>query len=276
MKILLVHNDKYKWATTIRAEALKIQWINDEVEIVHSSELPNGDKYDIIHFLYSGGITKSRNYILKNKKKVFTTLASYRTLDCAFDKLKHLVQIYKETVFCVCHNKKLESRLKQLIQQDNVIYIPNGVDEKLFDRKFVVGYIGAKKVIGDHKGIELAQHVCSELGLELRFAHDIPHTIINEFYKTIDCLILPSLSEGCNNPTLEALAMNKPVISTDVGIADELEGVIIVERNIDSIKKALRKLSGRIQILENYTWKIIANKYHKLYEGRNNSLLQFE
>jgi glycosyltransferase involved in cell wall biosynthesis len=59
--------------------------------------------------------------------------------------------------------------------------------------------------------------------------------------------------------------MNKPVISTDVGIASELEGVTIVERDVDSIKKALRKLSGRIQILEEYIWSNIAKQYMNIY-----------
>ena len=53
-----------------------------------------------------------------------------------------------------------------------------------------------------------------------------PLRAMPKFYKSIDCLVLASRSEGCNNPTLEALAMNKPVISTKVGIAKELEGVM--------------------------------------------------
>lgn len=86
-----------------------------------------------------------------------------------------------------------------------------------------------------------------------------------DFYRQIDCLVVASSSEGCNNPTLSALAMNKPVISTKVGIAEELEGVTLVERNVESIKKALRHVSGRIQILEKYTWDIVAAQYHNLY-----------
>ena len=277
MKILLVHADKFPWATTNRAEALKREWIEDEVEIAYRDNLPDGDKYDVIHFLFSGGISKVKDYILKHKTKIFTTLASQRTLDQYFDKLENLVEIYKNTVCCVCQNSTLEGKLKALIGQNNVVYIPNGVDEKLFNRKFIVGFVGVKADSSDHKGLNLVRRACDELGLDLKLAHsghssDVrPLETMPDFYREIDCLIIPSMSEGCNNPTLEALAMNKPVISTKVGIAEELEGVILVERDVESIKGALRRISGRIQILEKYTWNIIAKQYHDLYV-RNSSL----
>lgn len=268
MKILLVHNNLMRWADTFRAEQFKKYWIDDEVDIASAMEgLPDGDPYDVIHFLYSGGITKSRNYILKHKDKVFTTLASQRTLDLMFDKEKHLKEIYSQTRCCVCQNLMLYRNLKNLIKQDNVVCIPNGVDTELFNRKFVAGFVCAKGS-NEHKGLDLARKACEELGIELKEAHDwdYPHEKMPDFYREIDCLILPSLSEGCNNPTMEALAMNKPVISTNTGIARELEGVTIIERNVESIKEALRKLSPRIGILERYTWKMVAKQYRELYE----------
>ena len=269
MKILLVQNDANRWATTLRAEALKKQWLDDEVDISNAKNLPAGDKYDVIHFLYSGKLSKQRRYILKYKDKVFTTLASQRTLDGRYDKLKHLIEIYQQTVCCVTQNPFLGYQLMKLIGKDNVVYIPNGVDEELFNRKFVVGFVGAKDSM-EHKGFSLIKKACDELGLELIVkCGDDSYEKMRYFYNDIKCLALASLSEGCNNPTLEALAMNIPVISTAVGIASELEGVTIVDRDVESIKQALRKLSGRIQILEKYTWEKIAKKYHNLYEGFN-------
>lgn len=272
MKILLVHVDKYQWASNNRALALKKQWLDDEVDIAFYQDLPSGDNYDVIHFLFSGGISRAKDYILKYKNKTFTALASQRTLDQRYDKIEDLKQIYKQSVCCVALNPTLADQLKKLIDQDNVVYIPNGVDEKKFDRKFVVGFSGARWDKGDHKGYELVKKACDDLGLEMKMSHSghgrdiVDHDTMPEFYKSIDCLVLASASEGCNNPTLEALAMNKPVISTKVGIAQELEGVTVVDRDVESIKLALRKLSGRIQILENYTWQKIAKQYHSLYE----------
>jgi hypothetical protein len=262
MKILLVTNNKMRWADVFRAEELKKRWVDDEVDITNRWNLPDGDKYDVIHFLYSGALTKSKDYILKHKDKVFTSLVSQRSLDGMWDEQGELLDIYKQTRVCVCQNPKL---LEQL-DIPNAVYIPNGVDEKLFNRKFVAGFVGAKDS-NDHKGFSLAQKACDDLGIELKVAHehDYTHEEMPKFYEQIDCLLIPSLSEGCHNPTLEALAMNIPVISTLTGIAVHLDGVIPIERDVESIKYALKKLSGRIQILNNYTWDIIARQYHDLY-----------
>jgi glycosyltransferase involved in cell wall biosynthesis len=261
MKILLVHADKTPWATTQRAEAIKKELVSDEVDICYFKDLPNVEQYDIIQILFSGGIGKIKDFILKHKDKTFTTLASQRTLDCFFDKEEDLIEIYSNTVCCVCQNPELENKLRRLTNKGNMVYIPNGVDTELFDRKFVVGFVG---VISKHKGFDLLKKACEELGLELKVA-DRPHDEMPDFYQEIDCLVIPSQSEGCNNPTLEALAMNKPVISTDVGIAKELEGVTIVERDVESIKEALRKLSGRIQILEEFSWSKIVKDYENVW-----------
>ena len=271
MKILLVHCDKTPWASTHRAEALKREW-KDKVDIVSRWELPDGDKYDVIHILHSGGMTKFKDWILKYKEKTFTTLASQRTLDGVFDKLEDLVEIYKNTVYCVCQNENLAYQLKRLIKKNNVVYIPNGVDEHVFDKRFVVGFVGARDS-REHKGYQLIQKACDDLSLEFKTIRGVELDKMPEFYREIDCLVLASLSEGCNNPTLEALAMNIPVISTKVGIVEELEGVTLVDRDVESIKKALRKLSGRIQILEKYTWKKIATEYRNLYVRYNPNLL---
>ena len=266
MKILLVTNNKIRWTDVFRAEALKKYWSDDEVDITNRWNLPDGDKYDVIHFLYSGALTKSKDYILKYKDKVFTSLVSQRSLDGMFDDRDSLFEIFKKTRCCVCQNPNLLLRLKKIMPSVNAVFIPNGVDTELFNRKFIAGFVGAKDS-NDHKGLNLAQQACDEMGIELKIAHEhhYTHEEMPNFYREIDCLIIPSKSEGCHNPTMEALAMNKPVITTIVGIALCLEGVFVVERNVESIKQALRKLSGRIQILEEYTWKEIAKQYRDLY-----------
>jgi len=272
MKILLVHADKFPWATTHRAEALKNEWKDDEVDIAYFKNLPNGDDYDVIQILFSGGIGKIKDYILKYKDKTFTSLASQRTLDLFFDTKEDLIEIYQNCRGIICQNQRLLEELLEWVDGwDRLHYIPNGVDTTLFNREFVVGFVGQEKDSNlEHKGYFLLKQACEELDIKLKMCYNeysevIPLEKMPEFYNQIDCLVIPSISEGCNNPTLEALAMNIPVISTDVGIAEELEGVILVDRNVESIKQALRKLSGRIQILEKYTWDKIAEDYMKLY-----------
>ena len=262
MKILLVHADKTPWATQRRAEALKREWKDDEVDIAYLKDLPDGEPYDVIHFLFSGGIGKCKDYILKHKEKVFTTLASQRTLDGYFDTPKTLREVFLASVACVCQNPRLLSAYKTLTNCDNGVYIPNGVDTEFFKRDFTVGYVGAKDS-AEHKGLPIIKEVCYDLGLTLKIA-SLPYEEMPEFYKGIDCLVLMSQSEGCNNPTLEALAMNKPVITTDVGIVDakDLLGITIVERNSVSLKEALKKMFFRDELI---SWEEIAKQYRELY-----------
>ena len=267
MKILLVFNNKMRWADVFRAEELQKQWTEDEVDILDRRELPDPDKYDVIHFLYGGALTKSKDYILNNKDKVFTSSVSRRSLDGMWDDRKTLLELYKASRCCVCQNPEILSILEGLAPGVNAVYIPNGVDEKLFERKFVAGFVGAK-ASNVHKGFYEAKEACDELGIELKVAHEhmYEHEDMPNFYKEIDVLLIPSLSEGCHNPTMEALAMNIPVISTDVGIANKLDGVRLVLRSANSVKGELLKMMPRTQILKEYTWSEIAKKYHQLYE----------
>jgi len=272
MRILLLHGDRYPWASTRRAEALKKEWINDKVDILSFWDTPK-EEYDIIQVVHSGGITRIKDYLLAHKDKVFTTLASQRTLDGVFDNKKDLIEIYKQTVCCVSLSRRLQFELQNLDDWIKTVYIPNGVDTELFNSSFTVGFVGAKNS-NKHKGYGMVKQACDELGLILKIAGgDVPIEKMPDFYNQINCLIIPSESEGCNNPTLEALAMNKPVISTRVGIAEELAGVTLVDSTVEYVKKALRELSGRIQIMEGYTWKSIASRYRELYE-KHNTLLQ--
>ena len=156
MKILLVHADKKPWATQRRAEALKREWKDDEVDTVDRWNLPDGDPYDVIHFLFSGGITKCKEYILKNKEKVFTTVASNRSLDGKWDNLDDLYDIYRVTRACVAQNHILAVCIRQI--GGVAKFIPNGVDTDLFKRDFVVGYVGAKDS-SDHKGYKMIEEV---------------------------------------------------------------------------------------------------------------------
>lgn len=275
MKILLIHGDIVPWATYNRAMELKKRWVDDDVTITDYNNLPDGRYFDIIHILFSGTIGKLKEYILKNKGKVYATLASQRTLDFVYDDAETLKTVYKNCIKTVAQNPKLATGLKRLIgkkYEKSVVYIPNGVDTALFKSSFRAGFVGNDQHQAQlHKGYYLAKQACEELGVEFvycrnNYPHDlIPHKKMPAFYNKIDCLIIPSESEGCNNPTLEALAMNIPVISTDCGIAAQLEGVILVDRTIESIKEALRLVCPRIGVLEKYTWDIVAKQYHDLY-----------
>ena len=89
-----------------------------------------------------------------------------------------------------------------------------------------------------------------------------------DFYKRINCLCIASKGEGTHNPTMEALAMNIPVISTDTGIAREL-GVIIVDRTVESIMEGIKRVYTHNLMEDKYSIKNMVQEYKKIYEETN-------
>jgi len=276
MKILLVTIDNNDWAVTFRAQSLKKEFIKlkhmvtikDRHSIKEDFDSWVKD-YDIIQFLFSGGLTEFYDKFKQYPNKFFTSIVSHRSIEGWWDKPDKMIEIYENSAGIV----SLSNKLKEIIAprvHTSITYISNGVDVKLFkpEYNFTVGYVGRRD---EYKGYHLIKEACEKLSIN--FIHDgneypkavTPHNKMPEIYKQFDCLVIASEGEGCHNPTLEALAMNIPVISTDVGIASELDGVIVVERDVESIMKGIRKIYGRKQMMQDFTWDIIASRYLRLY-----------
>ncbi|WMJ16349.1 glycosyltransferase family 4 protein [Geobacillus proteiniphilus] len=67
------------------------------------------------------------------------------------------------------------------------------------------------------------------------------------FYDSIDVYVAPALAEGQPRATMEAMACELPVIATKIGAGEALrhkcEGIIVPERNVDSLVNAMQKMS---------------------------------
>jgi Fe-S cluster assembly scaffold protein SufB len=121
------------------------------------------------------------------------------------------------------------------------------------ERKFLAGYSFIKRA-------------CEELGVKLLAATgNYSYKNMPSFYNQIDVLALASINEGFGAQIAEASAMNILVISTEVGVAKEIPGIDIVERNSKSIKQAISKYNKRPFILKNYSQKRVNSDFYKLY-----------
>jgi len=74
-----------------------------------------------------------------------------------------------------------------------------------------------------------------------------PCDAIEQIYRTVDCVVLPSYREGMPRSLLEAGAMGLPVIATDVpgcrNIVDHgVNGLLCEARNSESLEQAMRKM----------------------------------
>ncbi|NIO20218.1 MAG: glycosyltransferase, partial [Candidatus Aenigmarchaeota archaeon] len=89
------------------------------------------------------------------------------------------------------------------------------------------------------------------LGLKDRVVFTGFRENIPEFLASFDIFVLPSRSEGFGRVNLEAMAMGKPVISTNVGgipevVQDGITGILVPPRNFHELARAsIRLLNDR-------------------------------
>lgn len=171
---------------------------------------------------------------------------------------------------------------------ENTFLVPNGVDLDVFkpakerpDRKFTLGFAGnIWGVGGNYKGWQF--YVAATLSLfgqvsKLEKLHNGPNVqqqidhgkMPEEFYHKIDCLILPSLGEGCSNVVGEALACGVPVLLTKVGYHGEMlkhrENCLFIKRNVQDIVNKIKMLKDNPELYA----KISANSRKFVEEHQN-------
>ncbi len=163
-----------------------------------------------------------------------------------------------------CHFHIINPDQRQFFSE--ATYIPDGIFP--FKRKsFVVGFAGRAD---DYKGYNIIKQACEELGVTFKPAFDVPPDQMQDYYDSINLYVCASIAEGHSTPVMECLSINKPVLTTDVGIPKFLN-VHKCERNLKSIKKGIERFYTQDQV-NNYTWENCCNQFVKLYETRMSSM----
>lgn len=87
----------------------------------------------------------------------------------------------------------------------------------------------------------------SPAGPHITRAEYLPHDAMARFYREVaDCVLLPTIQEGCSNVVLEALALDLPMILTDVGNAREARAMSRRVRVIEAAEDVERLTPARI------------------------------
>ncbi|MCC7422022.1 MAG: glycosyltransferase family 4 protein [Planctomycetaceae bacterium] len=272
MKILLLCDFRDNWSIHNRTKAISKFCPQYEFAIRETRDRKGGlwreDQFDVVHFNFSGKLTDYAPFILAERNRVLLTVANERSY---FDGFGVDREVYRE-LLRVC---RATSVSKRVADDCGATYIPNGIDEDIFDRHRnpVVGYAGTKD---PNKNAHLIEQACRELGLEYRSAYyrgtrpDQPHAHgdMKHFYCGLDVYVHASATEGFNNTIIEALSCNVPVLMTRAGCWQEFEGwVDFIEPTVESIKAGLRKLSGRRLITDRFLWRNIVPRYAAEYEA---------
>jgi len=218
------------------------------------NNIPTGD-YDVI-FAQNATLLSRFN----ERLKTICRLGGNRT----FNNDARQEKMLKEMSRCFCivaTNHKLYEIAKAV--NNNVKLIPNALDldewgvvKRDARKKFTVGFC-ANILTGEYrryKGFDYVKEACDSFGVELKTAlyknEQIPHDKMREqFYSQIDCIIHPTLGEGCSNTLMEACACGVPIITTaTAGLHGEemIDGkdVLICERSTESVLEKIKLIKN--------------------------------
>lgn len=108
-----------------------------------------------------------------------------------------------------------------------------------------------------------------------------------KIYALADIIVMPSLIEAVSLAALESLALGKPVIATNVGglpeiIFDEVTGLLIHPKDPQALANSILRLygnrelrekiaAGGLNLVQEYSWDIIAQKTLSLYQKALNN-----
>ncbi|MFX1521836.1 MAG: glycosyltransferase family 4 protein [Promethearchaeota archaeon] len=133
----------------------------------------------------------------------------------------------------------------------------------------------------------LADHIKeinSDIGEQLRYYGFFSYDKVLKFYQMADIVVVPSIwPEALGRVNLEAMALGRPVIATNVGgipeiITHEKDGILVKPGDPKEIECALYRLitdpdlrfhiglEGRKTIEQRYNETIICNQTHNLYK----------
>lgn len=145
-------------------------------------------------------------------------------------------------------------------------------------------------IVGQGPTYEQCRAVAAAAGLGDKILHPgpVPHAEVNALYSIADMLVYPRAGHRVAElvtplKPLEAMAMEKPVIGSDVGglrelIQDEVTGLIHRREDIDDLAakitrliddEALRRRLGRTArewVVENRQWRTLVERHLEIYD----------
>ncbi|WP_427707469.1 glycosyltransferase family 4 protein [Staphylococcus parequorum] len=220
----------------------------------------------------------------------------------------------------VVSNLANENKIKVLgygssngIQLENFTLTDNEINQTYKNQladNFVIGYVGRivkdkgiqelieafKKVLKKSYNVKLMVIGSIEKGNAIRekdywFLKNNPNVLLIEhvsnpvsYYNNMDLFVFPTHREGFGNVSIEAQALEVPVITTNVTgaidtVIDEETGFIVEKGNVEAIVNKIEKLinneqlrrtlgeNGRINVENKFSNEIIWNDMKKMYDN---------
>lgn len=141
-------------------------------------------------------------------------------------------------------------------------------------------------VIGDGPQRKVLEQAAARLGLNghVIFAGGVDGPLRNAALHLSRVVVLPSLSEGLSVAILEAMALAKPIVTTDVGgnreaVVDGVNGLLVPPRDPEALAVAMRRLvsdealaarlgeAGRRRFREHFSLDQMLQQLETVYAG---------
>ncbi|MEA1925844.1 MAG: glycosyltransferase [Patescibacteria group bacterium] len=212
-------------------------------EIATEDLLYHAEKHDLVHY-QNWDLKYHMPRILEMKTPLLVSCRSHRYSE-------DFQEAYKKV-----QTHTITPELKEKFP--NSTYIPDGIFE--MEHEFTVGFAGRQD---EYKGYRLIKKACDELGVRFKPAENLKPEEMKSYYDSIDLYVCASENEGHSTPVMECLSINKPVITTDVGIPKMFD-VYKIERSMEGIKKGIKQFKTEDWV-KNYTWENTCNQFKKLY-----------
>lgn len=209
----------------------------------------NNYRFDLIHiFFYAEDYY--RNFDLKGAK-IIKEISSHRWEDTPPYGPKTPEQVDHSYLYdadgAICVTKRLYNTFNKVNQR--TYFVPNGFDSKKFFKKtervgtLRIGWAG--NINDEVKGFKDLIEPALKDKYELVIAPgNVDHAEMNDFYNSVDVLIVGSRNEGEPIPLFESMATGCFPVTTNVGITSELienytNGIILNNRTQEDLLGAI-------------------------------------
>jgi glycosyltransferase involved in cell wall biosynthesis len=221
-------------------------------------------------------------------------------------------------VICVSKEIKQILALEYGLEDDKLVIIPNGYDQTLLSKKktrhfqgrerkivFVAGLRSDKdpstliqafkRVTNQHAHLKLVivgdgplkkslEAMSKELNIadRVQFYGQVDHEKAMTILAECDIYVLTSINEGLPTSLVEAMALGKPIIATNVGgvpevIEDGINGLLVPPMSPERVAQAIMQLLNEPQLakrlaaaatksIEDYSWINVVKKHEQIYD----------
>ena len=271
-RVLLVV-DVEGWAYDIIAKSISGSFRKYNAEIVYFRDLidgktfVDGSDFDVIFaFFWYDMLLRGKLIDNLDSRKVCVDVQSHNSWLKRGIQLNEVERILENFTSVGFSSRKLMKKFPRL---ENKFYTPSGYDPRRFKPTPLPKYDGTLKICwagdpetshhGDVKGYyEYIQPAIKEFDdVELITAskqNRIPHNQMGSFYSRGHVYLNFSSSEGTPMPLLEAMACGRPVITTNVGISEEVvndgENGWVIPRTIDDLVETIENCRLKISDLQ--------------------------